>query len=204
MLGLKMVRSKAFTLIEILIVLAVLAVLAGLMFPVLGHVRQRSQQATCQSNMRQLALAIQQYVKDNDSRYPSWRQWRVAALQYGASQQIFQCPTPRANPDYPDYNLGGIYTNYNYNRRLDAGYPEPASLSTQGGLNESVVTKPSQDLLLKDLDVDGPVVEGHTDCGTFRIPSLHFGSMNFAFCDGHVKWMPAQQGLETVCAGRQR
>jgi len=60
------VGSAAFTLVELLVVIVIIAVLAGLLLPALAHARERSKQAACFSNMRQLALAAQLYMNDYD------------------------------------------------------------------------------------------------------------------------------------------
>ena len=64
---------RAFTLIEMLIVIAVVAVLAALLFPVLSKTRARARQTQCLSNLRQLSLATFQYAQDSDDHYPTDR-----------------------------------------------------------------------------------------------------------------------------------
>lgn len=56
----------AFTLVELLVVLSIIAVLAALMFPVLAGARAKGRQASCASNLKQLALADGMYAGDND------------------------------------------------------------------------------------------------------------------------------------------
>ncbi len=56
----------AFTLIELLIVLAVLSLLAALLFPVFAHAREKARRTVCASNLRQIGLAAMQYEGDND------------------------------------------------------------------------------------------------------------------------------------------
>ena len=62
--------SFGFTLIELLIVIAVIAVLAGLIFPVFAAVRSDSKKAVCLSNLRQIGLAIALYAHDYDDQLP--------------------------------------------------------------------------------------------------------------------------------------
>lgn len=62
--------SRAFTLIELLIVIAVVAILAAFLFPVFSHVRERARRTQCLSNLRQLGIATFQYAQDSDDRYP--------------------------------------------------------------------------------------------------------------------------------------
>jgi prepilin-type N-terminal cleavage/methylation domain-containing protein/prepilin-type processing-associated H-X9-DG protein len=61
-----------FTLVELLVVMGVLAVLAGLLLPVLARVREQARQSTCLSQLRQIALAHLMYVQDWDERLTSW------------------------------------------------------------------------------------------------------------------------------------
>lgn len=64
---------RAFTLIELLTVIAILSILAGLLIPVIGQVRMTANRATCGSNMRQIGVAIHLYANDNAGRLPGVR-----------------------------------------------------------------------------------------------------------------------------------
>ena len=63
-------RRRAFTLIEILVVIAIILLLAGLLFPVFGRVREEGRKTSCLSNMKQLGLAFEQYTQDSRGKYP--------------------------------------------------------------------------------------------------------------------------------------
>ncbi|HEY3414100.1 MAG TPA: prepilin-type N-terminal cleavage/methylation domain-containing protein [Armatimonadota bacterium] len=64
--------QEGFTLIELLVVIAIIAILAAILFPVFAKARMRAQQATCISNMKQIGLAMTQYVTDAEDHFPAW------------------------------------------------------------------------------------------------------------------------------------
>jgi prepilin-type N-terminal cleavage/methylation domain-containing protein/prepilin-type processing-associated H-X9-DG protein len=63
---------RGFTLIELLVVIAVIVILAAILLPVFAQARDAAQRANCISNLKQIALAHQMYVQDNDETLPSW------------------------------------------------------------------------------------------------------------------------------------
>jgi len=65
--------SPAFTLIELLVVLAIIAILASLLLPVLGRARQKARQSACQSNLRQVGIALVLHQDENNGRFPDQR-----------------------------------------------------------------------------------------------------------------------------------
>ncbi len=62
--------ERAFTLIELLTVIAVIGVLAAILIPVASAVRESARGASCSSNMRQIGLALHAYASDHDDRIP--------------------------------------------------------------------------------------------------------------------------------------
>ena len=63
--------SAAFTLIELLTVIAIIGILAAILLPVVGRVRESAKSARCVSNLRQVGVAIHAYVQDNKGILPS-------------------------------------------------------------------------------------------------------------------------------------
>ena len=62
--------TRGFTLIELLVVIAIIAILAAILFPVFARARQKGHQASCQSNLKQLAMGILMYADDHSGYGP--------------------------------------------------------------------------------------------------------------------------------------
>src|SRR5215211_5016561 len=65
------VRPKAFTLVELLVVIGIIAVLISILLPALTRARRSAYTLQCSSNMRQLATAMLMYIQDNKGRFPA-------------------------------------------------------------------------------------------------------------------------------------
>ncbi len=61
---------RAFTLIEVLVVVAIIAILAGLLFPVYSRARDQGRQTSCLSNLSQIGKSIGLYMADYDEVFP--------------------------------------------------------------------------------------------------------------------------------------
>jgi prepilin-type N-terminal cleavage/methylation domain-containing protein/prepilin-type processing-associated H-X9-DG protein len=70
LLNCKIHARRAFTLIEILIVIAIIALLAAILFPVFSRARESARRSSCASNLKQLALGMIQYAQDYDEQLP--------------------------------------------------------------------------------------------------------------------------------------
>lgn len=61
---------RGFTLIEILVVMAIIIILASILFPIFARARENARRSSCQSNLKQIGLGILQYTQDYDEWYP--------------------------------------------------------------------------------------------------------------------------------------
>ncbi len=112
-------RVQGFTLVELLVVIAIVAILAALLFPAFMRAKEKARQTTCQSNQRQLAIAMQMAVDDNKSNFPGEmgkpdpQAWISEAVREG-STGILNCPSTdksgsQSDPDYGmNFYLYGI------------------------------------------------------------------------------------------------
>lgn len=67
-----MCRKTGFTLVELLTVIAIIAVLAAILFPVFSKAREKSYQVSCMSNMKQIGTALNAYIADTGGFMPTW------------------------------------------------------------------------------------------------------------------------------------
>ena len=90
-------------LIELLVVVAIVAVLGAVLFPTFAKSREKARQSSCSSNMKQIALALQMYARDYDGYLPAAYGWQDLVMPYIKNEQVFACPT-RTTPK-PHYAL---------------------------------------------------------------------------------------------------
>ncbi|MBM3501240.1 MAG: FecR domain-containing protein, partial [Armatimonadetes bacterium] len=90
-------RSSGLTLVEVVVVLAVIIALVGLLVPTVSYARHRSQTARCVANLEQIAVATQLYY--NDHHGPPLGSLPAALQDYVDSSGIFVCPKDRGSTD---------------------------------------------------------------------------------------------------------
>jgi prepilin-type processing-associated H-X9-DG protein/prepilin-type N-terminal cleavage/methylation domain-containing protein len=189
--------SAAFTLVELLTVLAVLALLTAALLPVPILVRQRAQRATCLAHVRQITQAYLLYLQDWDEQLPDWYLpgpqrpapfgarvfWTELLQPYLRSENVYLDPStvwePQDDLRLADYAL------------LTSG---PEGLGTEAApywrwpgppLSLGAVGRPAETVHL---------VEGWTTTG-WRLGPLvrHGGGLNAGFLDGHARWLPMHE-----------
>src|SRR3989454_2319765 len=98
--------KPAFSLTELLVVIAIIAIIAALRSPVFAQARERARMTACMSNMRQLGMALMQYVQDYDETFPYLRfhgvgaqkgshtyVWKNAIAPYLKNIDVLACPS---------------------------------------------------------------------------------------------------------------
>jgi prepilin-type N-terminal cleavage/methylation domain-containing protein/prepilin-type processing-associated H-X9-DG protein len=154
---------RGFTLIELLVVIAIIAILAAILFPVFARAREKARMASCQSNLKELALGVLMYTQDYDERTPGaygnstqstsarpgdvnptgpisgwggagrWWAWADMIYPYVKNDQIYRCPSGSSSTC--DYNMNN--------------WASPGS-HTGGGRKLAQIERPAEQLMLYD------------------------------------------------------
>ena len=139
--------NVGFTLKELLVVIAIIDIFAKILFPVFATARDKARQSSCESNMKQMGLALIQYDGDNDETFPfnyttnptgpaatsfELPGWISNALvAYVKAPNIYQCPS-RQKGGFDDPHNNNLPVSYEYN--YEALYyltPDAAAIPVQ-------------------------------------------------------------------------
>jgi prepilin-type N-terminal cleavage/methylation domain-containing protein/prepilin-type processing-associated H-X9-DG protein len=151
---------RGFTLIELLVVIAIIAILAAILFPVFARARENARRASCQSNLKQIALGVVMYKQDYDGRYPTYYGghatattvtasnsygWADALQPYLKSTQIFQCPSETNGPGPANATTPSLSPDPS-----QVGYTDYWLNLMASGQSDSSLNSPSTTVLLGD------------------------------------------------------
>jgi type II secretory pathway pseudopilin PulG len=151
-------------LIELLVVVAIIAILAAMLLPALGRAKETAKRIGCLNNMRNLGLALKIYTQDNDELLPPRHYgpyWTSYLSNYYASVKVLVCPSD--GPDIPPTAGKGLgakfpfdaaprsYMINGWNDYFQVNFPNEFAKYNNGtsdkSLPESAIKEPSETIV---------------------------------------------------------
>ncbi|MBJ7327154.1 MAG: prepilin-type N-terminal cleavage/methylation domain-containing protein [Chthoniobacterales bacterium] len=207
--------ATAFTLIELLVVIAIIAILAAIAVPAYSSFIAGSKSAKCQSNLRQIGVAMIGYTSENNGMFPndptgenSWAKYLGPYIPTARGSDVgnvkdpvFRCP---AETNLPPKDFSNSVNHYIATYTIFAGANQQS-----GARRLAAVLNPSQTLLMVDGRLNPQNNSGYncntactynaynSDCGrsdrstTENVAFRHKDTdMNALYVDGHVSTIP--------------
>ena len=171
-------KNSAFTLMELLVVIAIIAILAAFLLAAISQAKGRALRIQCANNVRQLGLALQEFIGDNhfypldqsqnldpDGYYLDWTHALDHELEAKNGSRlnffekgIWKCPSAVRPVDLPTPIKNATYISYGYNARGIWKLAETNSLGLSpravslpvSAVSDSVIVSPSEMLAIGD------------------------------------------------------
>src|SRR5438067_127069 len=195
-------KNSAITLLEITVLIAIIAVLAALLMPALGRARDQAKATMCANNMRQLLVARQSWVAENDGGmippYPlapgdPTTTWRLYLNQkYGIPTKAFKCPSAPSASQESASDLAS-----NYAALGDRPWNNTVSVaSIEHGSQQLVLleTRGTSCVLLRSDWKAPPMSDGKGIIGYW-----HNYKTTCGYADGHIELKKLGQTVTPVC-----
>lgn len=204
--------QSGFTLVELLIVIAIIGILAAILFPVFGRIRETGRSAACSSNLKQLGLAFTMYTNDNGGRMPyaanyqSWGHPGGAQWVGGTSgENLYDITDPKKYVEgrKADATKGSLYRYVNspkvyycpsHEHGSNTGLTYSMNCAVSLATTSRISSASDVVLLVDELyPNDGWFFAWDTKTypgygtSTDEVTAVHNGGHNVLFVDGHAK-----------------
>ena len=194
--------------------IAIIAILAAILFPVFARARENARRSSCQSNLKQLGLGMLQYTQDYDEFYPlkdqrigpppaPFASFRQVLQPYIKSTQVMVCPSNPRNIVPADSAVGNYPVTMTSYGMSGSGIVDYGGLYRNGNLPVGLaeIPAPAQVIAAAETTYNGSeydVFNNILNGGNVIAPQLfagHLGTSNYLFVDGHVKSMRPLQTM---------
>lgn len=208
-------RASAFTLIELLTVVAIIGVLLALLLPALRKARDGGRRAACLANQRQILVATQLYQEDHptwfyltadvcDDRAPS-----AFHPRYIPGTRTFLCPSTRnvirTNLNAQDELVDLLVSSQGDRERKSGGHSyefhgwfDSPPLAGKRKTPANAFFGPSRVMLFTDADDDLFGVAGDVNNFPDAVNNHGRAGWNWAFVDGHAEWITRDKTVEAL------
>lgn len=182
-------KRDGFTLIELIVVIAIIALMSTMLLPQVGKFQDRARSIVCVNNLRQVGVGVISYLGENNNEYPviepnpqnpvyepptgddptevEAKPMLTVLGPYGVTEAVLKCPADVKNePSY--FAKNDPHTSYQWRVMLDSENANaPKIYGGRRGYGVRIV-KPSRVTICTDYD------------------GVHSGKLNRLFADGHV------------------
>ncbi len=192
-------NTHAFTLIEILIVISIILTIAGLIFPILSKIREKSKQVVCMSNMGQMFKCLVQYTIENDGYLPlesnsgtcSGEVWFKAVDRYIITDTLPEGQTEISTKEkLLRIKQDPVFKTISQDKKDNTRSIKMNTQLAKGTMCSRMIDSisfPSRTVLLFDGRVNNPTVASKYDGSYGSVAQRHSRGANILFMDGHVE-----------------
>lgn len=198
----RFLRSRAFGLLDMVVVLAVLSLVAAVALPVWMKARAQTRRGQCEENLKKISAAVLSYAAQNNGRLPDvdpslkgviW--WWYKELVKGElvlkgpsspADRVFACPDDRGYEEKTPFRLSPKfdYGSYVFNGVNLPGVPNVA------GKPLSTIRSADRTLLMMEWTAHAPLSWHRSRTGKKNHPFYNNAESVVGFVDGHVELIP--------------
>ncbi|MBI3877229.1 MAG: prepilin-type N-terminal cleavage/methylation domain-containing protein [Verrucomicrobia bacterium] len=181
-------HKEAFTLLELLVVIGIIATLAALLLPVLARSKEAGRSTACLGNLHQLGIALQLYVQDNNNRLPSMRD-----KVYGTNSVVVTNTAPLPSPDLVLSNQLGAPRVFKCPSDRERVFEQSGSSYAWNSLLNG---QDADHLIVMNIAFNPHEIPVFYDKEAFHRDRGEKKGVNFLYADGHIKNLLEVEGTK--------